>query len=91
MKVELNHDGVLNIGNVFYMLLRLQMSCDAWVSFTIALYSRHKCVRYALVCRRENWLNSGTVIIGTTVLFVAHKYGFLYTFKHWDRNPPYNI
>jgi hypothetical protein len=34
------------------------------------------------------WLNSGTVIIDKTVLFVAHKYGFLYTSEHWEQNPP---
>lgn len=29
-----------------------------------------------------------TVIVGTTVLFVAHKYGFLSTFKEWEENLP---
>lgn len=28
-----------------------------------------------------------TVIVGTTALFVAHKYGFSYTFKEWEQNP----
>lgn len=27
----------------------------------------------------------------TAVLFVAHKYEFLYTFKYWKRNPFYNV
>jgi hypothetical protein len=27
-----------------------------------------------------------TVIVGTTILFVAHTYGFLCSFKQWELN-----
>jgi hypothetical protein len=37
------------------------------------------------------FMDDCTIIVGTTVLFVAYKYGFLSTFKHWERNPHYNI
>jgi hypothetical protein len=28
-----------------------------------------------------------TIIVGTAVLFVAHKWGFVFTFKQWEWNP----
>jgi hypothetical protein len=43
-------------------------------------------------CRESSsnlWLNSGIVlIVPTTIMFVAHKCGFVYTFKHLERTPP---